>query len=439
MQILKRTISVIALLSCLSFVAGATEEADETPRYDYSDSAVDGIPERLIILSGDKHNVRDKVMTVLYDTSDLNFRDPSVPRFLFIDREGNTALGIGGFVEGVFMYDFQGAVDDNMFVTSRIPVPAAPTLRSRMAFDMSRSTVFLRLVRNTSLGVLNAYIQTEFSGDDGGYGLKLAMGYVSLGNVTAGLARSTFVDAAADAPGIDYHGPSGAINGERVLLRYQRRFNKNWSAAVSAEMPKLTATIDDGKSELINQRVPDIPLYVQYSWAGEKSHVRASVLFRDLVYRDVLSGRNCYAQGYGLQLSGLTDIYDIAYVFYQVAYGKGIGSFINDLTGAGYDLIPTADGSALKTPETLSIETGFKVNMTKNLFLSGTYSLNRLYGQEAMGPDAYRRGNYIGVSTFYSPISDLMFGVEYLHGIRTNMDHASGTANRVQAMIKYSF
>lgn len=398
-----------------------------------------GVPERAIILSGNNGQLRDRVMTVLYDTNDLHFHDPGVPRFLFIDKEGNTALGIGGYVEGVFMDDFMGAIDNNGFITSKIPVPADPTLRNRYRADVSHSTIFLKLVRNTGLGMLNAYIQTNFTGDDGGYGLKLKQAYVSLGDFTAGLARSTFVDAAAAVPTIDYQGPAGGTGGENVLLRYRHAFSSGWTIAASAEMPAANYTTTDGMAEKINQRVPDIPVYVQYGWHHGASHIRASFIFRDLSYRDLKTSSNRFATGYGVQLSGLNDIYGILTFYYQAAYGKGIGRYINDLTDLNYDLVPSAEEGRLKAPASLSLVGGLRFNLRDDMFISGAYSLNRLYNQETVGPDAYRRGNYLVVNAFYTPISDLQLGVEYLHGSRRNMDGMSNGANRIQAMVKYSF
>ena len=436
-------VSVFAVAVAMgAFVPVISAASSPEARIDgaYSDGTeVNGVPERAIILSGDASKIHDRVMTVLYDTNDLHFHDPGVPRFLFVDREGNTALGIGGYVEGVFSADFHGAIDDPAFITHSIPVPSSPTLRNRFGADVSRSTIFLKLVRNTGIGVLNAYVQTNFEGDNGGYGLKLKQAYVSLGDVMAGLARSTFVDAAAGAPTIDYQGPSGEVGGENVLLRYRHEFASDWAVAVGVEMPEATYTTVAGESEKINQRVPDIPAYIQYGWHGGASHIRLSAIFRELSYRDVLDGSNCFATGYGVQLSGVSDFYDIVGLYYQATCGKGLGRYVNDLSGFGYDLIPSATAGKMKAPASFSFAAGLRFNLRDNFFVSGSYSLSRLYDQEVMPADTYRRGNYFVVNAFYTPISDLQIGVEYLHGSRRDMNGESDSANRLQAMVKYSF
>lgn len=439
-KIMLRTKKMIALV--LAATAGACcAQAQKVNEYDGGT----GVPERVLILTGDSTKMGDEMVAVLYDTKDLHFQDPRAPRFLFLDREGNTALGIGGYVEGVAQYDFCGSIDDNGFTTFQIPVPRDAARRNRFGADATHSTIFLQLVRNTKFGLLSAYVQTNFSGDNGSYGVRVKQAYVKLGYVTAGLARSSFVDGASGLPTIDYEGPSGAISGKNVLLQYAPKLSKHFSMAVSIENPSATYTTftdpstDKAQNEAISQRVPDIPAYLQYSWGkGGDSHVRLSGILRNLSYRNLVSGKNHFVTGYGVQLSGLASLNKFVTLYYQGAYGKGIGRYVNDLGGFGYDLI-YGDNGTMTAPETLSLVGGAQINLTDNLFVSGGYSLNRVYGQESLGGDAYRRANYVVANAFYTFAGDFQVGVEYLRGIRRDMNGESNTANRIEAMLKFSF
>lgn len=398
-----------------------------------------GLPERVLVLTGDSAKMGDEMMAILYDTKDLHFQDPGAPRFLFLDREGNTALGIGGYVEGLLSYDFCGAIDNDGFATYDIPVPYNPAQRNRFAASATHSTIFLQLVRKTRLGNLTAYVQTNFTGNSGNYGVEVKKAYVKLGYVTAGLARSVFQDAACGLPTVDYAGPSGANSATNVQLQYAPVLSKHFSAAVSIERPVASYTTQNGMNESISQRVPDIPAYVQYSWGkGGGSHLRLSGLLRNLSYRNLVSGKNSMVTGYGVQLSGLAQLNSYVTLYYQGVYGKGIARYDNDLSDDGYDLIYGADGR-MTAPGTLLLVGGAQVNINKNLFVSGGYSLNRVYGQESMGGDAYRRANYVVANVFYTFAEDFQAGVEYLHGIRRNMNGESNSANRIAAMVKFSF
>ncbi|MDE6503508.1 MAG: hypothetical protein K2K78_03470, partial [Muribaculaceae bacterium] len=81
------------------------------------------VPERAVILNGDSTRLNDAVYAVFYNTENLMFNDPSVPRFQLVDREGTTVFGVGGVVEGLLYYDFDGSIYGSGFMTYNIPVP----------------------------------------------------------------------------------------------------------------------------------------------------------------------------------------------------------------------------------------------------------------------------------------------------------------------------
>ena len=87
----------------------------------------DSIPHRAIILSGNPDNPDHRAnIATMYSRENLAFEDPASPRFLFLDKKGKVALGIGGYLKAVAMYDFSGAIDNNLFVTNMIPAPFDP-------------------------------------------------------------------------------------------------------------------------------------------------------------------------------------------------------------------------------------------------------------------------------------------------------------------------
>lgn len=400
------------------------------------------IPSRAIVVSGD-HVKEHDLVAVLYDKTDLHFSDPDAPRFLFLDREGKVALGIGGYLKGTVQYDFDGMIDDGAsFETYDIPVPSDPAARSQFYGNVNHSTIFLQLVgRSTRFGYYQMYIQTNFTGNGKtGYGMKLKQAWASLGNVTMGLARSTFVDGSAGTPTVDDQGPSGEMQGKNVLVRYAKTFGKGWRVAAGIEMPQMSVTVsDDTKCKKINPRVPDIPVNLQYAWDRGDSHVRLSGIFRNLYYRDLIAEKNRSQVGWAVQLSGVVDIAHTVDIFYQGAYGRGYGHYVNDLDGNGFDLVSSTTPGKMTAPRTANFEVGARVNFTDNFFASASYSQARLFGLGHLGGDTYRYGQYASVTAFYDIIPDLRIGLEYLHGSRTDFSGRSGHANRVIAMLQYSF
>lgn len=93
------------LIAAVVAVAATAPTASALKPKEYPDTLM--IPKRAVVVSGDETK-GGSLMAILYDTSDLHFTDPSAPRFLFLDRQGKVALGIGGYVKGTVQYDFGG-------------------------------------------------------------------------------------------------------------------------------------------------------------------------------------------------------------------------------------------------------------------------------------------------------------------------------------------
>ncbi len=383
----------------------------------------------------------EELTALFYDTHHRHFQDPRAPRFLLIDRKGRVALGIGGYVKVTASYDFAGALPDRDFVTYDIPVPRNPAERSQFQMDASTSRLFLKLVgKNPVLGNYEVYVEGGFRGGEGA-GLRLRQAYVSTRDFLIGQAHSTFTDPATASPTIDFEGPSGQTGSRRVMVRYTCHFHRDWQMALAAEIPSATYTLREGDNTAIRQRMPDIPLYLQYAWKDGRDHVRVSGLLRGLSYRDLLSAKNRMEFGWAVQLSGVAHLVPALTLYYQGVYGCGYSAYLNDLAGKGFDLIPDPSlPGELYAPKALGYVVGLQYAFTPRCFVSASYSQCRLYPRlGALPATAYRNGQYVVGNAVYQLSADCNIGVEYLYGSRTNRNGDSGCANRLNAMIQYNF
>ena len=389
-----------------------------------------------------KVNAQDSLLIrKMYEANGQHFQDPRAPRFLFMDKEGKVALGIGGYVKGTMSVDMDGISDNLDFVTADIPAPPQTDMRNQFQMDASTSRIFLKMVgSNTQIGDFTVYLESDFRGKNGHqYDLRLRQAFIQFGGWKVGRAKSTFSDGASAPPTIDFEGPSGCVSTKNTMIQYANQFDKHWSVAMAIEAPSASYTTDKNLSESIKQRVPDIPTYIQYAWDGGKSHIRLSNLFRFLSYRNLVEGDNKFTFGWASQLSGMITFSPHWKLYYQAAYGKGYADYLNDLGGAGYDLIPDGDTGNLEAPDALGLVGGIQYNFNKNLFVSASYSQCRVYDQSSMGENTYKYGQYVAANAFYVPFSNCMVGLEYLYGNRHNIDGASGDAHRINAMIQYHF
>lgn len=155
-------------------------------------------------------------------------------------------------------------------------------------------------------------------------------------------------------------------------------------------------------------------------------------------YRDEATASNHFATGWGVQFSTVASLFPGLNFFGHYTYGKGIASYINDLGGLGYDLVPDGSGK-LKAPGMTGWTAGLQYNFTPDFFVSGSYSRAQLYDTAGMDASTYRYAQYIVANAFYNVWGDLRLGVEYIHGTRKDISGLSGHANRLEAMLQYSF
>lgn len=404
----------------------------------------DSIHPSVVIESNHHNNAQHnsyEVMKAMYEANGLHFQDPRAPRFLFLDRKGRVALGIGGYVKATMSVGMAGIANNIDFVTATIPTPAQANMRNQFMMDASTSRIFLKLVgRNNIVGNFTIYLESDFRGSASSYfAMRLRQAYVQLWNIKVGRSWSTFCDVAAIQPTIDFQGPSGASLTMNLMVQYSKQFGPHWEMAVAVETPSATYTTRNIYNDAIKQRVPDVPAYVQFNWREGKSHIRLSGLFRALSYRNLVSDKNQFAIGWAGQLSSVIQLASHWTLYSQLSYGRGYASYLNDLGGYGYDLVPDERNGAMTAPYALGIANGVQYTLKPGLFFSVGYSQCRLFDTPTLPASSYHYGQYLAVNAFWSPFPNCQVGIEYLYGNRHNTNNESGSAHRINAMIQYNF
>lgn len=396
-----------------------------------------------VILTSERnqHHTSNDVIKAMYEANGRHFQDPRAPRFLFLDRKGRVALGIGGYVKGTMSVGFGGIARNVDFVTAAIATPPQPDMRNQFSMDASTSRLFFKLVgRNTVVGDFTVYIESDFRGTGAGYyGMRLRQAYIQLWRLRAGRSWSTFCDVAAAPPTIDFQGPSGTVLTMNTLLQYTQPMGENWEMVMAVETPSATYTTHPHYNDAITQRVPDLPSYIQYKWDEGQSHIRLSNLLRMLSYRNLVADENRFTFCWATQLSGVIQASRHFTFYMQGVYGRGYGSYLNDLGGYGYDLIPGERDGSMVAPYAMGLVGGVQYTILPGLFVSAAYSQCRLYDKPTLSDSAYKYGQYVVANAFYTPFPNCQIGIEYLYGSRHNYSGESGVAHRINTMIQYNF
>lgn len=371
-----------------------------------------------------------------------NIKD--VPRFALIGKEGKFYVGLGANVRFVGDFDAGDPLSNpNKFQPGDL-VPAAEGDGAKLNFSAAQSNFYLNFVALPgSKNQIGIYVDVNFMGNNHSPALHHA--YLKYRGITAGHTLSIFTDKGAEPASIDYSGPNGITFVGHPNISYTQKFGRDrmWSAAVGLDLPEYSATTADGTKN-VNQRIPDIPVYIQRSWADGKGWFRASAIFRNMTYRDVVTEKNENAFGWGVKASGRTPICGGLSAMWQAVYGKGVGSYIQDLSGRGMDLTPAATMGRLDPVKAWAAYGTLRYDFSRKVFMNATYSQVRTYAEKYTGGatswgDQYKYAQYVTANLFWNINSFTQFGVEYLYGRRVDYSGLQAHDNRVMLMLQVSF
>lgn len=393
-------------------------------------------PNSILLVSIDQAG--DEIIQVMNDTRLSHFHDPQTPRFVLTDRQGNYALGIGGYVRAVAEYDFGGIVNNVDFIPALIPDHSK--VSNQIQMDASTANIFIKLVGNSPLlGDFIVHTEGNFRGS--GHTFKLRNAYLAFGGVTIGYTYGGFMDASAMSPTIDFQGPNGGTFYRTTQLGYVYKGWKNFRLGATVEMPNVDGTTGD-EFDIASQRMPDFTLSAQYQWA-KQSHVRLAGIVRSMTYTSDFDNKAKDVFGYGVQASSTFSIGNAMRFYGQFTYGKGIGQYLNDLGELNVDLVPDGDNAKrLQALPMMGWFAGLQYNLTPTLFVSGTYSASRMYSENGFSsnhPDGYQYGQYVVGNIFWNASNNMQLGAEYLSGWKTTFGKDVHHANRVCLMAKYTF
>ncbi len=459
---MKRTLPILAILAASALAAQtkpaqeATVQAapaaaalrpDSVATADINPTASQSTPE--VIITG--HEVKGVVdSTVIRTAIDHylqtrieGFQQSGLPRFIITGRERKFLLGIGGFINFRASYDFDGAIDNRDFITYDIPVPASPAYQNRFGMDAAASRLFFKAIANSAtMGQVESYLEMDFRSQTGS-SMRMRYGYIKFWGVLIGRSVTTFCDLSSSPTTVDAEGPNAYSYLFADVIRYTHVFhNPQWSAAISIEAPSASYNTT-GKFDYMPQRMPDIPMYVQYEWGGDKrhSHVRLSTVLREMRYMNSEQDKAYGRMGWGFQASGSVKLPYNFTAFGQGAWGRGIARYLQDITSAGLDLVP--DPSNADRMMTLPMGGWFvamQYSHTPRMHFSSGFSQVAVHRSEGIPRDGtYHNAKYFFLNTFLNIGSSCTLGFEYLHGRRIDMDGQKGHANRLEAMIQYDF
>lgn len=384
------------------------------------------------------------IYEIFRENAPKNYNIPGAPRFAIEGKDRKFYLGIGGTAKATLSYDWGSPIENGYdFTTSAIPMSQRKGNGGLYQFSAATSSLYLNFVAlpgtDNQLGV---YFNFNLTGNGNDYGFNLYYAYIKYRGFTVGYDFSLFSDMAAIPPSIDNEGPNALTAIPKGVVDYRHSFGKHWSIGAGIEMPIASAT-PSSSTYTVNQRVPDIPAYAQYSWNNGKSWVRVSGILRNMLYHDIPAAKNRNCVGWGVKVSGSASLLPWLTAYYQAAYGKGITSYFQDLYEGGLDMTPAGDGH-LRGVKAWGGYLGLQYTISPKVYATTTYSHLRNYARRYQGGatpwgEQYKYAQYALANVIWNITGQISTGIEYIYGRRVDMNGISRHDNRLQTMLQVTF
>ncbi len=373
------------------------------------------------------------------DNAPVNPNDVGLPRFAIIGHENMFYLGIGLQFQGEAVFDWGDEMPSTINMIPNTLTPRTPGNGSNLRFSAETSSVYLSCVAlPNNKNKVGLFFSANFTNND--YNFNLSHFYIKYRGLTAGYTNSAFTDGAVMPITIDNQGPNGVVNYTCVGGYWRQKFNKHWSGAIGLDAPSATMSYSSTTSQ-VSQRIPAFPVYLQYRW-NKKNHLRASALMRPMQYRNMADAKNVTPFGWGVQLSGISNIAGGLSVVFAGSYGKGIGQYLNGDNGLGYDAVPVANTPGkLDLVKSMGLMGGLVYNISSKLASNVTYShLSNWLEHGSVLPEAdYRYGDYVAANLIYTVNRIVAVGLEYDYAKKKTWGGDTLHANRVQCQLAVTF
>ncbi len=358
----------------------------------------------------------------------------------------DTSFKIGGYAKLDVIHDFDDIGSEDLFVTSAINVDGDRNGRTRLHARQSRLNVDVRTP--TEIGDARIFLEGDFFGSGGNqlvsnstsFRLRHAFGQVSnlfdsSGNVLAGQTWGTFMDVSALPETIDFEGPNAESFIRQGQVRWTQLFGDGISVALAIENPEGDILNDGG---LNLDQIPDV--VARGRWDQDWGHLQAGFVGRQIRFDDGDDDESEF--GYGINASGkigLPFLHEKDNLRFQAQYGDGIGRYIVDLAGGGFDAQRDPTTGDLETVTAFGAYGAVQHWWTDNLRSNAVYGYVKADNADFVPGDTFESSQYVAVNLIWSPIPRIDAGIEYLWGQRENDNGRSGTANRIQLGFLFRF
>ena len=352
-------------------------------------------------------------------------------------------MAIGGYVKLDYVQDFDGADDRFQFPVSGIPVPGdgRPEQSGYMNFFSRESRINFDVRQIMPNGTpLQVFLEMDFWNlDDTPFFStpRLRHFYGVYGPLLAGRTWGTLTDVYSLATTIDFAAGDAVAGSRRPQIRWEQPLGNDYNWAVALEMLEFPEI--DNVFNLPGEASQELPaLAARVTKQTERGRVMLGASAYQLRWDGQGEISNATELGWGIVFSGRKALGERDFLVWNASMGEGWGSNVVSGIGGG-------TGAILKPDGTLEPLFSWNLQLGGAHYLSETLALNASlawasFDDSDLRPDTrLLEGGAAHLNMIWSPFESVNVGVEYMVGLRRNVDGADGTAQRLQAMIKFTY
>ncbi len=343
-------------------------------------------------------------------------------------------IKIGGYVKVDFIHDFDPIGDVYQFKSNSIPVAgtAAADQGGQTTIHARETRLTLTLLQDTSRGKLEAYVEGDFYGDNNTFRIRHAYGEYA--DFLGGQTWTTFMDISARPRSLDYEGPDAEIFVRQAMIRWTRPLTDKLKFAVAAEQPGGQFAIPDTLVGTSRSEVPDVPAYLRYE--ADRGHVQLAGIARQIRFDGETGSADVTTPGYGVNASFRLNTTGKDALMGEVAFGKGIGRYIESFNGQSADalFVSPSDMEALQAGSGVL---AYERHWTATLQSSIAFAMAALDDDDRLSSSAIKETQDGRVNLIWAADKKVDVGGEVLWGKRENQNGADGEAWRLQFSMIY--
>jgi len=361
--------------------------------------------------------------------------DPKYPGFFRLPGT-QTFLKIGGYFKTDFIYDGKPAGDPERFIPSSFPVGLPGVNNTTVSIRPTRMNLDFRVPVKT-LGDVRFYVEADLFGSNSTTP-RLRHAYTQAKNFLIGQTFSNFQDPDAGPDELDFQGPNSQVSIRNPQFRYTFKLAEKTSLSLAVEKASSDIAFKTPEfNALPNSPGPDGTVRLVQETSG--GHIQVAALFR-AIGAYLPNGKADSVFGWGAMVAGAQKIVGKDTLTYQVAYGDGIGRYINDISGLGIDaaVISSAEPRLRATP-VIAPYFGYQHYWASKVRSSAIYGFDQVTNTAYQPGSTYHKSNYTAGNLIWNVFGSLNVGTEFLYGWVKKKDNSSVNAPRIMFSAKYDF